>query len=245
MSANSTPVYSNQPGIHAHLARQVARHAASPYLKPITGYNQQAFDLAMEVWEKSGKAPLIVDAGCGIGLSTYNLARQYPDHFVLGVDQSADRLSRNVQWAGDLPVNCLRLRADMVDIWRLLLAAGVTPARQYVLYPNPWPKKTQLARRWHGHPVFPAMVTLGGVFECRSNWKIYIEECAAALTQLLDVPVLPEAFFPQLPASDPGAGSRKPVVPAPITPFEHKYLASGHNLWRCRVDLSSPATLIA
>lgn len=24
---------------------------------------------------------------------------------------------------------------------------------------------------------------------------------------------------------------------APITPFERKYLASGHALWRCRVEL--------
>jgi tRNA G46 methylase TrmB len=238
MSANSTPVYSNQPGINDQLARQVARHAASTFQKPIAGYNQIAFDQFLQAWEQAGRMPLIVDAGCGIGLSTFNLAVQFPDHFVLGVDQSADRISRNVLWPGDLPPNCLRLRADMVDIWRLLLAAGIRPARQYVLYPNPWPKKTQLARRWHGHPVFPAMVALGGLFECRSNWKIYIEECAAALEQLLGVPVATQAFFPQLPETATAPGSKEPTGPVPITPFEHKYLASGHGLWRCQVDLS-------
>jgi tRNA G46 methylase TrmB len=115
----------------------------------------------------------------------------------------------------------IRVRADLVDYWRLLLASGVKPARHYVLYPNPWPKIGQLARRWHGHPVFPAVVALGGRFECRSNWRIYIEECAAALTLLTRLPVAVEAFTP----------------PAPITPFEQKYIASGHSLWRCKLDL--------
>lgn len=36
------------------------------------------------------------------------------------------------------------------------------------------PKIGHLSRRWHGHPVFPAMLELGGVLECRSNWKIYV-----------------------------------------------------------------------
>jgi tRNA (guanine-N7-)-methyltransferase len=99
----------------------------------------------------------------------------------------------------------------------------VRPARHSLLYPNPWPKKQHLGRRWHGHPVFPAVVALGGRFECRSNWRIYIDECAAALTQLTGLPVQTEAFD----------------AVAPITPFEEKYRASGHALWRCRLALPS------
>jgi tRNA (guanine-N7-)-methyltransferase len=37
---------------------------------------------------------LILDAGCGVGHSTIQLARAFPDHWVIGVDQSEDRLSR-------------------------------------------------------------------------------------------------------------------------------------------------------
>ncbi|MGI4847831.1 MAG: tRNA (guanine(46)-N(7))-methyltransferase TrmB [Janthinobacterium lividum] len=247
MSANSTPVYSNQSGIHDHLAHLLSRHANSLFLKPIAAYNQQAFDLAMLAWSHAGKAPLIIDAGCGVGLSTFNLAQQFPDHFVIGIDQSADRLARKVSWPGEPPANCLRVRADMVDFWRLLGRAGVTPARQYILYPNPWPKKTQLGRRWHGHPVFPEVVGLGGWFECRSNWKIYVEECAAALTQLTGQHVGVQAYFPALTAA-PALADGKPALPsgdaaAPITPFEQKYLASGHGLWRCRIDLPARAAM--
>jgi len=207
--------------MHEHLAQQVSRHAASVFRKPVTDYNRDAFEASMAAWNAAGRKPLVLDAGCGVGLSTLHLAQQFPDHFVIGVDQSADRLARKVQWPGDIPANCLRLRADLVDYWRLLLQARISLARHYILYPNPWPKKQHLGRRWHGHPVFPTIVALGGAFECRSNWRIYVDECAAALTQLTGIAVPVERLDAQ----------------SPITPFEEKYLASSHALWRCRAAL--------
>lgn len=119
----------------------------------------------------------------------------------------------------------MHVRADLVDYWRLLQEAGLRLARHYLLYPNPWPKIGQLGRRWHGHPVFPVIIALGGRLECRSNWRVYIEEFAAALTQLTATPVRCEAYNPE----------------QPITPFERKYDASGHMLWRCALDTGTPA----
>lgn len=209
--------------MHENLAPQVAKHVATVFRKPITDYNRYAFETSMAAWAAHGCRPLILDAGCGVGLSTRHLAVLYPDHFVIGVDQSANRLGRHIHWPGPAPDNCLCLRADLVDYWRLMVEAAVRPVRHYVLYPNPWPKKQHLGRRWHGHPVFPAVIALGGEFECRSNWRIYIEECAAALTQLSGIAVPAEPFDPLV----------------PITPFEEKYQASQHLLWRCRVALPS------
>lgn len=223
MYANSSPITSAQTGIHEHLHAIVARHAATLFRKPVMQYNQDAFDASMQAWRDAGGAPLILDAGCGVGLSTLHLATQFPDHFVIGVDQSAHRLSRNTLWPGDMPKNCIRVRADLVDYWRLLHAAEVRPARHYILYPNPWPKIGQLTRRWHAHAVFPTVVALGGELECRSNWRIYVEECAAALTQLSGQDVRCEPY----------------VTDTPITPFEQKYIASGHSLWRCKVALGA------
>ncbi len=221
MYANSHFITSQQTEAHAQLQAQVERHARHPFQKPITDYNRKAFEHSIAAWQAAGSPPLILDAGCGVGLSSFNLATQFPDHFVIGVDQSADRIARNTQWPDAIPANCLRVRADLVDYWRLLLESGIRPARHYILYPNPWPKIGHLTRRWHGHAIFPSIVALGGILECRSNWQIYIEEFASALELLTQQKVTCDAYEPE----------------RCITPFEQKYLASGHGLWRCQAKL--------
>ncbi|RZI43955.1 SAM-dependent methyltransferase [Herbaspirillum sp. HC18] len=223
MYGNSSPVESAQTGIHDQLAALVDRHARSEFRKPVIPYNQEAFDASIQMWDRAGQPPLILDAGCGVGLSSLHLAAQFADHFVIGVDQSAHRLSRNSIWPGPLPQNVVRVRANLVDYWRLMNAAGIRLARHYLLYPNPWPKIGHVARRWHGHPVFPALIALGGELECRSNWRIYIEECAAALIRLTGSDVQAELYEPA----------------RTITPFEQKYKDSGHSLWRCRINLGA------
>jgi tRNA G46 methylase TrmB len=221
MYANSSPITSAQTARHEQLLTLVDKHARSQFLKPILDYNREAFELSMSTWKQAGEAPLILDAGCGVGLSTLHLAARYPDHFVIGVDQSADRLARMTAWQGEIPFNLMWVRADLVDYWRLMYLEGIRPARHYILYPNPWPKIGHVARRWHGHAVFPTIAALGGELECRSNWQIYIDELSVALNRLTGLPVACETFEPQ----------------SPITPFEQKYLLSGHRLWRCRASL--------
>mgnify|MGYP003350397598 FL=1 len=222
MHRNSRFITSNQTGIHDQLHELIERRAATEYLKPIASSSQIAFDSALLAWRESNKSHLIIDAGCGVGLSTRRLATNYPNHFVIGVDQSSDRLSRQIDWPGDRPTNFITVRADLIDFWRLLRNNQIYPAHHYLLYPNPWPKKHHLARRWHGHPVFPSLLALGGSIECRSNWKIYIEEFAMAASVMTGVSAQCEPFHPPS---------------EPLTPFEEKYLASGHGLWRCQLTL--------
>ena len=217
MSGNSRFISSAQAGPHRDLEALVRRHIAHPFRKPILDYNRAAFAAALaarDAWRPG--APLILDAGCGVG---WRIAETYPEHFVFGVDQSVDRISRGRPLP--MPENALLIRADLVDFWRLLAENGIRLARHYNLYPNPWPKIGHLARRWQGHAVFPVWRELGGELECRSNWRIYIEEMAQALTLLSGQPVIAEPY-----ATDD-----------PMTPFEKKYLASGHELWRCRASL--------
>ena len=220
MNGNSRLIVSAQDGPHRDLEALVRRHMAHPFRKPILDYNRAAFAAALaarDAWQAD--APLILDAGCGVGWSTQRIAETYPDHFVFGVDQSVDRISRGRPLP--MPKNALLIRADLVDFWRLLAESGIELARHYNLYPNPWPKIGHLARRWQGHAVFPVWRELGGELECRSNWRIYIEEMALALTLLTGQPVAAEPY----------------ETDDPMTPFEKKYVASGHELWRCRVSL--------
>jgi tRNA G46 methylase TrmB len=218
MQHTSRPVISNQPGPHHDVARRVARALAHPLRKPIADHTRRAFEQA-DAWRQQHSAPLILDAGCGVGLSTRRIAIQFPHHSVIGVDRSEDRLGRE---HGELPENALLVRADLVDFWRLALEAGWTPERHYLLYPNPYPKSAHLKMRWHGHPVFPTLLALRGRLELRSNWQLYVEEFA----QAVEVVTGQEASVAPLhPNGDY------------LTPFEAKYDQSGQTLWRLCIDL--------
>lgn len=218
MQNTSRLVISNQPGPHHDLARRIDRALATPLRKPIAAHTQEAFEQANR-WYQARHAPLIIDAGCGVGISTRQLAAQFPDHAVIGVDRSEDRLGRD---HGTLPDNALLVRADLVDFWRLADQARWQLERHYLLYPNPYPKAAHLKMRWHGHPVLPTLLALGGQLEVRSNWQLYIEEFALAVAQVTGRQADIGIWTP---------GSEY------LTPFEAKYDKSGQTLWRLQVQL--------
>jgi len=221
MHANSRLPTSAQTGVHEHLAALLERHRHAPFRKPYADYNRAAFEASIERRERiAPAAPLILDSCCGVGESSIALALAFPDHYVIGVDQSATRLDKG-KGNGQLPPNLDLVRADLVDYWRLMRDAGIRLNRHYLLYPNPWPKIGHLSRRWHGHPVFSAMLELGGVLECRSNWRIYIEEFCFAIEWMTPNAAVCESYVPD----------------EPLTPFERKYLNSGHALYRAIIRL--------
>jgi tRNA G46 methylase TrmB len=219
MQASSRAITSSQPGPHQDLVRRVQRARDGEWQRPPAAHTRAAFEAAAE-WLGHQHRPLILDAGCGVGVSTRQLAQRHPDHAVIGVDRSEQRLARD---HGVLPDNALLVRADLVDFWRLALAAGWRPVEHYLLYPNPYPKSTQLKKRWQGHPVFPAILALGGRLELRSNWSIYVQEFALGVKTLHGLEGEIASFEPE----------------TFLTPFERKYFESGQTLWRYRVDLTT------
>ncbi len=227
MHASSRSIATNQTGPHEDLGRRVARALEHPLRKPVAEHTRTAFESARAWLAARPGVPLVLDAGCGVGLSTRRLAWRLPDHAVIGVDRSESRLSRE---HGPLPDNALLLRADLVDFWRLALEDGWRPVRHYLLYPNPYPKAAHLKMRWHGHPVLPVILALGGRLELRSNWRLYVEEFALALTQVC--------------GREATAVPHEPIDDDYLTPFEQKYHASGQELWKLVVDLPHEPGLV-
>lgn len=205
---------SAQSGVHARLEETVQRHLAKPWRQPLRAFSRPAFE-SLDDWSDP---KIVLDAGCGNGLSTAALAQRFPDCMVLGVDRSASRLRRS----GRLPGNATLLRADLADFWRLAREAGWALQHHFLLYPNPWPKPAHLKRRWHAHPVWPDLLGLGGRLELRTNFAIYAEEFALALE------IAGHRAHLQV-LSLPGSTG--------ISPFETKYLQSRHSLFRVRADL--------
>lgn len=217
----SRPVTTNQHGNHDDLATVVMRHLRSPFKKPIQEHNQAAF---AEVQQLVGdwQGPLILDSCCGVGESTARLAEENPTALVIGVDKSAHRLSRHAQYAtADAGNRYVLVRADLNDFWRLALAAQWQLQKHYILYPNPWPKAAHLSRRWHGSPVWPYVLGLGGQLVMRSNWVTYLTEVAASLA-LVNCSTQLTTLLPHNEA---------------LTPFERKYQQSGQQLWELQANL--------
>ncbi len=164
---------------------------------------------------------MMLDAGCGSAASTVRIARAHPRHWVIGIDRSASRLAAVLEDRRPLPGNAIVVRAEIAAFWRLARHAGWRFERLWLLYPNPWPKPAQLMRRWHAHPGFADALAIAATIELRTNWRIYADEMQRALTIGGWTARVERWQVPDLALAD-----------AVTSPFEVKYAASGHALWR-------------
>jgi tRNA (guanine-N7-)-methyltransferase len=222
MTKKSKPVQSNQDSPHSDLTLLWQKYKQTEFCKSYAAHTQLAFESIKEIISKTPR-PIILDSGCGVGDSSVWLAENFPTHWIIGVDKSESRLNKNPCFSADMYPNLVLVRAELTDFWRLLRKSGIHIDRHYLYYPNPWPKKKDLKKRFHGHPVISDLLRLSSFFQLRSNWTIYVMEFAQAVEYWLDI---------------------KPDIKTlgviePVTLFEKKYLASGHLLYELTFSLSS------
>ena len=214
-------VDSSQTGVHPHLEKHLGRHLETQWLEPFHLPTVEVYRQLKETGVFSEGRPIILDSGCGTGKSTQRLAGLWPRHIVIGVDRSHVRLSKSgVSSSFYRNDNCILLRAELTTFWRLMAKDGHSPERHFLLYPNPSPKPGHLVRRWHGHPVFPHLLCLGGEIELRCNWEIYALEFARAVNYVSGATIKIEKIRPE----------------NGISPFEQKYLERGQPLFLVRVS---------
>ena len=214
---SSSEVVSKQVGPHRQLANNVQKHLASTYRSPVPQHTRSIY-LDLKSQGIIGTSPLVLDSGCGTAESTLKLANSFPGCTVIGIDKSEKRLAKTLQKV-ELPSNCHIIRADLVGFWQLLLKDKISLKAHNIFYPNPWPKPGHFKRRWHGHPVFPTLLSLGGLLELRSNWRVYVEEFAWAVELATGQSAEVEVISPSEMCS----------------PFERKYSKSKHSLYRYRL----------
>ncbi len=209
---DSKKVISNQPGVHERLVEYVRKHMKSVYRKPYRAHNIDAFSVFESEFLSRSPDTLILDSCCGTGMSTRILALRNPKALVVGIDQSEHRLNKNI---ASEPENCVFLRANCEDVWRLFVDNEIVFDQHFILYPNPWPKSVQFKRRWQGHPVFPVLPKLSKNLTLRSNWKTYLDEFSLAWEVLTAI------------KSD----ASSIVIDEAMTLFEKKYAGSGQALF--------------
>ena len=236
-------VKSNQEDIYKNLEEVVRKYATTSFLRPVADHTREAFEKACEFVRSANCAELVLDSGGGTGESTIHLARRFPNIPVIGIDKSAERLTKagnehQLENAMDIaagtddepagmqiPSNAFWVRAELLDFWRLALEK-VTVGEGKVLhhalyYPNPWPKESEATRRFHLHPIFPTLLQLCSNIELRTNWEIYAREFKEAVRVVGDSLSLNlVADFSEF------------VPENPETAFERKYKAAGQRLWK-------------
>jgi tRNA G46 methylase TrmB len=221
MQSSPREITTNQQGVHEDLADLVNKYRHSEFKKPIAKHTKQTFDSVID-WLGSWQGDVIIDACCGVGESSIVLAQQNPNTKVIGIDKSAVRLDKHAHYKrqkdGDMNNNVRVFQADLNDFWRLiadhLKTAKWTISKQCLFYPNPYPKKAQVQKRWHASPVFIALLGCSTNIEVRSNWLTYLNEFQQAL-------------------SIHGVKSKiNQVSGVAITPFERKYTESGQPCWQ-------------
>jgi tRNA G46 methylase TrmB len=231
LQGNSKHIHSKRSSVHENLEKMVLKHTHNMSQRPFAEHTQSALIDLLAQWGRfsqglysdditskpANKSSLILDACCGTARSTIAIAAAHPDCFVVGIDQSLHRLSKH----NGMPENAMTLQANLLDLYRLMASENISLYKHYILYPNPWPKPGQLKRRWHAMPCFPDMLKLGGLIEVRSNWSVYVEEFAFALS-----------------LSGFQSEAKAYSTDSPITAFEEKYINSGHTLYYLQTQLT-------
>ncbi|WP_100644369.1 tRNA (guanine(46)-N(7))-methyltransferase TrmB [Alteromonas facilis] len=212
MQSQARSVTSTQLEPHEKLVHYVQRYQNSERRHVPHQHTVEAFNQCLE-WLGDFAGDIIFDSCCGVGESTAHIARHNPHAKVIGIDKSALRLGKH-QHYGDNADNYIVVRADVSDFWYLARQQGIKLAKHCLYYPNPYPKPSQVQKRWHASPAMPDFMGLGGTLYVRSNWDLLVKEFQIALS-LYGV----DSTIEQLPCENP------------ITPFERKYFASGQICW--------------
>ena len=89
-------IESAQTTIHPDLAKVLRRARGHKFDKPFNKQVVREFEKLCGLVDPKAQ-PLVLDSFCGTGHSTLALATRYPDAFVIGFDQSEERLKKRRQ----------------------------------------------------------------------------------------------------------------------------------------------------
>lgn len=184
--------------------------------------------------------------------------------------QSIARLSRNRSYHNqqddDNESNVLLIRAELSDFWKCCLSSPrwqehVQIVGHYLLYPNPYPKKSRLKNRFYAHPAFPLLMmtlmmgdgdhdinTNEELLVVRSNWENYLEEFKLAVNVWCKVggsfsdwnaQSREDEWHPSASTSaakwEVSGPTRLGSVLPPLTNFEAKYIQCGEPIYELSI----------
>lgn len=173
---------------------------------------------------RSCSRPLFLDLGCGNGDFTVALASGHPDADCIGVEIKYKRVYKSAKKAQRAGLGNVRFYCG--DVFRFLeeLPPG-SISKIFVNFPDPWPKRRQLRRRFIQPPVFSLIrraLKPEGVFYFRTDVGKN-RELAVAVFELTQLRLVSRKTFSRL--------SDLERIGEMVTYYERMFLRSGRQAY--------------
>jgi tRNA (guanine-N7-)-methyltransferase len=181
--------------------------------------------------------PIDLEIGCGAGLHPIQYAQANPDRFLIAIEHTETRFKafegrvNRHRGIGRGLDNLLPVHANAIAWVTHALSPGSVD-RIFLLYPNPYPKKSDLNKRWHAMPFMGKLVQClkeEGEIILATNERSYFEEAKEFMTGTWGLRMIEELQFTQ----------ENSPFRAPRTHFERKYLARGEICFQLRFRVNS------
>ena len=183
VKAESRVIESSQQDIHQNLNKVLERYSKEIYQRPLAEKSIQTFSKIKGLIQERKGQTVVLDLCCGVGLSCFELSKIHQNSLIIGLDKSESRLNRKNDFKQEHE-NVFLFRGEILDLSYLIFQSAqkreIRIQKQYLLFPNPYPKSVHLQRRWHANPIFPFLLRSSDEIELRTNWKVYADEFSLA-----------------------------------------------------------------
>ncbi len=170
--------------------------------------------------------PVVIEIGFGLGSATLQIAQEKSELNFLGIEVFLMGFAKLLNWVGAKGLNNIKLiRFDAVEVLEKMIEDN-SVSGFHIFFPDPWPKKRHHKRRLI-QPRFVELLTRklkeGGYIYAVTDWQEYGEQILEVLGGNLNL-------------SNPYNGFAQKQDWRPVTSFERKGVAQGHQIYEVWVE---------
>jgi tRNA (guanine-N7-)-methyltransferase len=171
-------------------------------------------------------APVVLEIGFGMGITTAEIAQANPKNDYLGVEVYSAGVASLMKLIGDHEIPNIRaIQHDVFEVVRDMLPDASLDGI-HLFFPDPWPKLRHQKRRLL-QPAFIQMLhpklKPGGYLHCATDWEHYAEHMLHVLSEAKN--------FKNTSELESGFCTRPPETVRPLTKFENRGIKLGHGVW--------------
>lgn len=174
--------------------------------------------------------PLDLEIGCGVGWHPIQYAQNHPKRYLIAIEHTRAKFAAfsSRLRAHSAISNLLPVHADAIA-WTTHFLDPNSLDRIILMYPNPFPKKKDLNKRWYAMPFMSHLLKClktNGELLLVTNEKFYMDEASLYFSKVWG---LAQVEFTQFSAVTVPGGR-------PRTHFEKKYLNRGETCFQLKVQ---------